>query len=273
MKDKKVENEEINLDSIKDELNLYIDKQVRKEINEELDKTTRKLIREKNKKILFRDLVIILLLCAIYYLFYLLYTNHYFDKNIITKPIIEEKKIQKKEIKEEKKEDLINKYSYLLDKIIINDKSKYLFDYYEGNLNKELKSYITFSNLEIENDNNVFLVDEETFKETYEKIFDDYMPVDFDYNGKEVSYIEKVKSFMINERIEKNQTRIKRNVVEVKEEDNNIEITTTEAIFKHNKVYNALTLEEIDEKDIDSYNKLTYVFNKDLKLIEIRKIK
>ena len=272
MAEKKVEQTNMDLEITKQELTDYIDKTVKKEINDELDKTYKKLIREKNKKIIFRNIVILILLAIIYFLFYLLYSNNYFKK--YTQNKVEVKKVEKvniekkKEEKENNLDDLKEKYSYLLDNIYINDKSEYLKVFYEGKLTDELKSYITLNTVNFETNDNIIIIDEDTFKESYEKIFNDYKNIDFIYNGNEVKYIEKIKSYMINNKIEKNTTRIKREIIDIKENDN-IEITTKEAIYKHDKVYNILTNKEIDE---DNYTKITYIFNKDNKLIEIRKV-
>ena len=142
---KNEEEKKIDLEDIKQELKDYVDIKIKNGFTEELEKSNRRLIREKNKKIIFRNFIIIVLLVIIGLLIYLLYSNKYFHKlfnDSSDKTIVIENKESKEEVKEEKKltlEELINKYSYLLDSIVISEKCDYIEDYYKGNLTNELK--------------------------------------------------------------------------------------------------------------------------------------
>lgn len=269
MKEKNFEQTSMDFEITKQEITSYVEKEVRKQINEEIDKTYKKLLREKNKKIIFRNILIVLLLCVIYYLFYLLYTNNYFNKNVVEINQNVEKEVNKESEKEQSLDELKQKYSYLLNDIYLSDKSEYLNDFYAGNLTDEIKCYITLNTIKIESNDNITIIDNESFKNNYEKLFNDYKEVDFKYNDLEVNYIEKIKSYMINNKLEKNSTRIQKEIIDIKENDN-IEITTKEAIYKHDKIYNIITDEEIKKEE--NYSKMVYIFNKENKLIEIKNI-
>ena len=81
----------IDKERIKKELVEYIDQEIEKKFDEgfdsnirkefyyEIDKSNRRLIREKNKNILFKNTIIIILLGIICFLVFLLYQYHYFD--------------------------------------------------------------------------------------------------------------------------------------------------------------------------------------------------
>ena len=74
------EKAEVNLDEIKKELYEYTDETVRKYYLQEIEKVNKIIIREKNKKILFRNFIITLLLLIIVFLLYLLNSVNYFAK-------------------------------------------------------------------------------------------------------------------------------------------------------------------------------------------------
>ena len=137
---KEEKEETIDLTLIKEELKDYVDIKLKNSFNEELERSNRRLIREKNKKILFRNIVIFVLLVIIGLLLYLMYTNKYFHKffsDSKSEEVVKEevkKEEEKEEVKEITLDDLIKKYSYLLDKVNMNEKSDYIKDYYEGNL-------------------------------------------------------------------------------------------------------------------------------------------
>ena len=60
--------EKINLDDIKKELSIYIDETIKKNMTLELEKSYKRTIREKNIKIIIKNMVITILLLVIVYL-------------------------------------------------------------------------------------------------------------------------------------------------------------------------------------------------------------
>ena len=179
--------QELDLTKVKEELTDYVILQIMNGLNEELEKTHNKLIREKNRRIFFKNFTILILLCVIGFLVYLLYTNNYFDKYFNHESInINEKvndnptitKPSKEEIEniEPSLEELKDKYSYLLDDIIITENSTYLKEYYSGNLTNELKNYlalnlIDFEDLTVEEDS--LIIENNILTNAYSKIFND----------------------------------------------------------------------------------------------------
>ena len=285
-KEEKVET--LDIDTVKKELTTYINDQVRKGFSVELERAHKRLIREKNKKIIFRDLIIIILLALCGYLSYRLYTTGYLDKYLIkVKPVENNKKESKKETpkKEEPKDnkpsldELKEEYGKYLNRICINENSKYLEDYYSGNITTELKNYIVVNSIDsndIKNEDEYSMISEEAFKETYEKIFEDeYTNKSFEYNGIEVRFISSMKSYITDKVLKKEETNIQREIIDIDNKDN-IKITTVEGLIKDKKLYNVVTNEEVkdyDNKKLSSYEddltKVTYTFNKDGKLLKI----
>ena len=279
----------VDYKTLKEELSNYVREEIKKGFVNEIDKSNKRLIKEKNRKILARDVVIILLLLFSGYLMYILYHNNYFDKffnkNSTT---IKENVSNKEETKEETKkptlEELVASYGYLLDNIKINSNSSYLKDYYEGNITTELSNElalntIKLNTLTVEDDYNI--IEEEKIKTAFENIFSKnhkYTAKNFNSNGNTVRYISKLESYITTEILTEKENNIKREIIGVIQESNNIKITTVEGIVKDNVVYNILTNENVGtytENKLKNYenklNKVTYTFDKEKKLISITK--
>ena len=284
---KKTKKENIDLESLKEELTAYIDKSIKKEFIVELEKSYKRTIREKNKKIIIKNMFITGLLFIIVCLVFIMNKNNYFDEFFIEdnnpKQVKVTKNKEEKANNEEEKEptldELKEEYSYLLDNIYINENSSYVSDYYNGNLTSELKNYLTLNFLDIDSipqEDNYQIIDKESFVNEFEKHFNDkYQNKTFNYNGNLIRYINKLDSYLSDDIINKNTTSIIREITDIKVSDNKISITTTEALSYDNKLYNIITNEEVtdDINDLLSYtdklNIITYTFE-DNKLISIK---
>ena len=286
-KKEEVQKIEVDLDSIKDELYDYTDEMVRKYYLEEIEKINRVIIRHKNKKILFRNFIITLLLLIIVYLLYLLTTVNYFSSfsnSVVDSNSQKEEVKAVTEVKEKKKEPTLDElketYSYLLDKIVINEKSSYLKDFYQGNLTKELKNYLALSNIDfkkIDEIDGYNMFSEAILKDAYENnLIGTYNSVTFKYNDNNIRYISKLNSYITDSLLTKTNTNIKREIIDVKVKDNEVNIVTIEGLVKDNKLYNVLSNQEITEYKGDNIinyrdklNQLTYTFdNKKLSSIK-----
>lgn len=254
MATKKIETKEekVDLTKIKEELTDYVNKQITKEIASVVDKSNKRLIREKNKKILNKNIIIIILLAIIGFLLFLLYDDNYFDKyfnndketKVVEKVDKDEKEEEK--VKEPTLDELKEEYGYLLDNINISKNSKYIDDYYDANLSQELKNYLAFNNLDldklsIEDDYNI--IENEELEKEYSKLFDDtYKAKSFTYNNVVVRYISKMESYITDELLEKEEDIIEKEITDIKVEDDKIIITTKEDnnkliyTFKDNKL-------------------------------------
>ncbi len=294
---KEIKEDKINLDDIKDELKNYIDKEIKSEYQNEITKINNKLVREKNKKIIFRNIIILILIIIIGFLIYLLYDNNYFSKILVKDNDIKEEvktntnNKEKEEIKEEDKEkkeevkkttlsELKEKYGKLIDNYYISDLSNYKEDYYNGNLTNELKSYMTlnkinFNDLEIDDNSNI--ISEEEFSEVYESLFNDqFVGTNFDYNNNKVRYLSKVSSFITEKVLIKDKNNIVREIINIEENGSIIKITCVEGKVINNILYNINSDEEIGSYngDITNYkdklNNVTYIFENS-KLINLSK--
>lgn len=295
---KEEQNETIDILEIKNDLVKYIDSEVdkridstfnqkiRKEFLEEIDNSNRRLIREKNKRNICKNIIIIILILIIFYLVYLLYKDNYFDKYFIKEgnKVVENDKNKTNEETTDKKEtleELKTKYSELLDNIVIYEESNYLEDYYNGSLTEDLKKYLAlnlmnFDELEVEEDYNI--IEDKTLEIAYKKIFEDnYSSSNFDYNGTKIRYLNKIDSYITDNILKRLENNIAREIVEINLNNNKVEITTVEGLIKESKLYNILTKNEINEYNNDNIityqdklNKVTYVFENN-KLKELRK--
>lgn len=295
---KEEQKETIDILEIKNDLVKYIDSEVdkridstfnqkiRKEFLEEIDNSNRRLIREKNKRNICKNIIIIILILIIFYLVYLLYKDNYFDKYFIKEgnKVVENDKNKTNEETTDKKEtleELKTKYSELLDNIVIYEESNYLEDYYNGNLTEDLKKYLAlnlmnFDELEVEEDYNI--IEDKTLEIAYKKIFEDnYSSSNFDYNGTKIRYLNKIDSYITDIILKRLENNIAREIVEINLNNNKIEITTIEGLLKENKLYNILTKNEISEYNNDNIiayqdklNRITYVFENN-RLVELKK--
>lgn len=273
----KKEKEVVEID--KKEINNYIDEQVKKYFSDEIEKANKKVIRYKNRKIFFRNIVIIILIVVIIYLLHILYSLNYFDGFVKVSNNTIKENVKTKEEKELTLDELKEKYSNYLENIKISDSSSYLNSFYDKKLTDEVKLYLVLNNLDFdkftkEDDYNI--IDEDIVKKEYNKIFDsEYKGVSFNYNDVEVKYISKMKSYITNSILELSESNIKREITDIKVNKDEVIITTVEGIVKDNTLYDR------DNNEIDSFNdesnlldyeeeleKVEYVFiNKKLKEI------
>ena len=283
-----VPDNQYDIESVKNELKDYVTLEIKKQYNEELEKANRRLIKGKNKSLIWRDIIILLLIIIIGFLVYLMYKDGYFQrlfgKNEPISVIDDKKEEQKEEPKEEKKEEvkkptfeeLKKEYASLLNNIYINEKSEYLKDYYQGKITDELKNYLAlnlvdFRELSKEDDYNI--INNDTLRIKYNKIFDDeYKSVNFLYNGNEIRYISMLNSYVTSIPLEEERTNIKRDITNIIVDGDSVLIETEEYLFKEGKRYNVITNDEITEIN-NSVIKMIYSFkNGNLTTIENKNI-
>ena len=271
------------IDNEKEELTKYIQERVDIEVKKAVDASTRKLIRHKNIVIIKRDIIIILLIGAYIFLCYNLYNTNYFDKYIFKNNNHNvQSNIESKENKDEESISLIDEYSYLLDNFKINENSKYIEDYYKGNLSDELRLYLSINALRIgsSSGDNIEYLDEEDLEEAYESVFKGDIPnKSFEYNDCKFKYVDKKDLYIATGEIIK-KTNIEKEITNVYENNKQIIIETVEGVIIKNKLYNVITNKEIKEYEEDSLKNykdnltsLRYVFDKrDLKILSIEVI-
>ena len=265
---------EIELTGVKNELKDYVDISIKKAIKEELDKSNKRLIREKNKRILTRNIIIVILLCIIALLLVLMYKNRFFNKylgcEVSTNTTTKETGVIDEKEESVTKSDLIKEFSYLLDNVKIHEESEYLDDFYSGKLSNEVKNYLAFNNLDIaslgtEEDYNLF--DSSLLRVEYDKLFNShYEGLSFNYLGDKVRYIDKMDSYITNKVLDSKTSNIQREIIDISVDDDTTIFTCVEGILKDNHLYNVLSKKEIryNKGNISDYEndltKVTYTF-------------
>lgn len=262
-----------------------VTEKVKKEFLEEIDKANRRLIREKNRKILIKNIFLLLFFALILFLTYLLYTEHYFDQffhPVESKEEVVEKTEKKEEVEEVHEptlEELKGEYASYLNDYVLSDQSAYLEDFYQGNLTDEIKNYFSlnsmnFEKLEVEDDYHV--IDQSSLGDACSHLFGiGCKEVSFDYNGNKVRYFEKLESYVTNRLLEKGNTSISREIIDIKVEGKKVVITTVEGIIYDGYIYSVYPYESVGEYFEDGIinypiNKVIYTFE-DQKLVQIEK--
>lgn len=267
----------INTASVKEELTSYLRVVIDKEVSKVVEKSSKKLVRHKNAIIIRRDIIIVILLLVCLFLGYELVDRSNINIDINTKrkeasnsQVIEEEKSEESPVSE--KEDLKEKYKHLTDDIYINEESPYVKDFYEGTLSDELKLYLAMNILDkdkVTSEDGTLYVDEGDLKEIYNLLFtDEYSGKSFKYGELSFKYLSKG-LFWADGKYEKESSNIVKDIIEVKEEDESLEITTVEGLVKENKLYNILSDKEVKnykgdslEKYEDHLTKMVYDFEK-----------
>lgn len=265
----------------KEEINDHITTQIRKEFYDMLEKQHKRELRNKNKTILFKNIIILILVVLLGAMIYFSYTKGVFDEYLNTnhnKETTEKKETNKEEVKPEEPpvptlDELKEKYGNLIDKFYLNGDSIYLESFYNKNLSDEIKLVYTLDNIDFkdfETEDDYYIIDEELVKDKFKELFNNslYKPTSFDYNGHKIKYLSKLKSYVSDSIFEKNNSNIVREVIDIKVDNNTISITTIEGLVVDNELYNPKTKEEIDDEFSgnlldyqNSIETITYVFD------------
>lgn len=271
---------DVNNKEIYDYLKDKIDKEVKLQVQNEVQKEVKKIIRSKNRTIIKRDIVILILLVCCFFLGYNLYkisdiriditkTDKGNKISEVKNKEDNENKGEQEVKKEDTLEDKITKYGNLLDDIYIGEDSDYLEDFYKGNMTDEVKLYLALNHLDSEK----FIVEDETtyvnlddLKNSFEDIIDgDFNPKSFKWGADSFKYLSSKELFLFDGKFKKEKSNIQREIIDITDDDD-LMITTTEGIIKDSKLYNVSGKEVKDYKDkklIDYKESLTtvsYVF-------------
>ena len=292
---KKVEEEILNVNEIKEELTDYMNNKIDKEVSLAVEKATKKLIKHKNVIIIKRDITIIILLIICLFLGYNLYNLSNINIDITKKTRGTNSasenttnKIEETEEEENKVDlkSLTEKYGYLVNNIYVSEESDYLKDYYKGELSDELKLYMSLNNVSdekiISEDNSVYL-DAEDIKASYNNLFSDdgVKMKSFKYGSLSFHYLSSKSLFIADGKFKKQDSNISKQIIDIIEDEDELEIMTIEGLVKDNKLYNIVSNEEVKKYNasdelvkFEKYlTKVSYYFNKsndDYKLSEIK---
>ena len=311
MPKKKEVEDTVNKNEIKKELMAYvdtaleerlekaIDSKVKKEVIGEVEKNYKRIIREKNHKIFWKNiwlLIFIIIICA---LVYLIYNTHYYDSYVHKifpvkdKEEVVEKKDNNKDVEKDNDtdkildvveepnlDDLKEKYAPYIDSYILSEKSIYIDSFYNGELTTEVKNYISlnsmnFDKLQVEEDYN--LIDGTLLNKVCLELFNNCKKESFDYNGNNARYFNKLDSYVTNSILERETSLIQRDILDIKEEKDTVTITTIEGVVAGDQLYKVSPNEYVGEyygegfmNYQDSLNKMIYTF-KNKKLVSIEK--
>lgn len=244
------ESVKINVQEIKDDLNDYLKYRIDKEVSLATEKVNKKIINYKNRIIIRRDIFIVILLVICFFLGYHLVNITNIKVDISTKNKVTSVKKEKVQY-DEKSDDKIKEYGYLLDDIFVNDDSDYFKDYYSGKLSNEVKLYLSMNRIDLEkvdSEDGAVYIDDNDLKEAYENIFDgEYEAKGFKYGDYDFKYLKAKKMYFADGDFKKVISNNVRKIVDAIENDDSIVITTIEGVKKKDKLY------DIDLKEIDDY--------------------
>ena len=264
MAKEKIESKSSNLeldDYIKDKINIEVEKAVRRE--------EKKLIRNKNSKIIKRDIIIVILIFFYLLLGYNLYNTNYFDKflnkyfNRNSETLIDNSVQSSEEsINETKKEEDLKKYDELVNNYKLYQNSDNFNNYFSEKMSDDVKMELVFNYLskeEFEKKDSILTIDKEKVDSTGKQLFSSFNSKPFTYFGSKVYLIQEDNLFLLSESKLDDIVPIKTEVIDSKVENNNLEIEAIIYYVKDNKVYNALTNKEVtiysDTIDIKKYEK------------------
>lgn len=251
---------------IKEDLTIYMQGVIDREVNKAVEKSTKKLLRHKNAIIIRRDILIVILFIVCLCMGYGLLSKSDINIDISSKKNEVEKTAEKdinkeesvEDSKEKEKEDLKAKYKHLTDDIFINENSPYLKDFYDGNLSDELRLYLAMNNLsddKITSDEDTLYVDDADFKEVYDLLFsDEFVPKSFKYGDLNFKHLSKG-LFWADGKFSKETSEIIKSIIDVKEKEDSLEITTIEGLKKDDKLYNIVSDKEVKNYKGDSLDK------------------
>ena len=285
----------INIKEYKDQIDKYAKERVEAETSSQTVKTLKKQLSSKKCASGIKSFIILCLLACMGYGIYYLYKDGYFDeKKNGTKCNCTETKCDVKEPDntktddnkdDTKKEDSLaknkEKYSYLLDNINFDLNSNYTRDYYNGNLTNELKEYLAYKLIDKEDiitDEDSSYFDLSDLETAYNVLFNEKLePSSFKYNNALYSYIESKEMFIANSKANEDK-EITREITDISVSGKEVTITTVEGYLNGNKLYNILTNKKVSSyKSGDSISKyksklnvVKYVFS-DEHLISIEK--
>ena len=273
-KKEEVTTPEIDVNKIKADLIDYVKSQVDVEVDNKIKEKEKKYIKSRNRKIVFLEILIFLLVAIIIGSLIFLYNDHYFDKyrknytpeecqKEIAKNCNNQKdnnenikdEDSKEEIEKPTLEELIAKYEGILDNIKITNKSNYLEDFYKERYTDELKLSMVTDLIDLKEviDDESIIIESEMISELSKTLFAKELNlVTYKYNNVELHYYKKLEKFVAADIAEEGAT-IKRNIIEIEEKDNKVLITTEEYYEENGKEMNPLT-------NIEGKEKKTYEF-------------
>lgn len=260
----------------KEEIRNQISSEIMVDIKKDIAKEQKKINRSKNFKIVRLYIYILLLLGAACYMIYCLYVSDNFDllKNSgSTTTTLPTTKLTTKTIVKDFNW-YMKKYGNLLDNIKITNYDLVKGNTVIANLSADVRLNMAYQILDSESikvDGIINTISEEDMIEAYKTLYgsdEGYSATNFNVNDLSYAYSSNNKSFIA---ISKDTTAIEpitNKITDIKEENDEVIISTIVAVIKNDKVYNVENLNEPvgDYADLSNYaaslTKIDYVFKK-----------
>jgi len=278
----KYEEKELNIDEIKLEVFDFAKSQINIEIDKEIKKANDRYIKDRNRKILSQKIIIFLLVISYLITIGFLINDHYFDKYLVNdskvdnkinnnnnsnpsnkdENTINEPSIDENELKKEK---LINKYSTIFDNYKLTIGNEYL------NSNDINRFLLAYSIDNISDDS--FIIEEDTYMIKKEIISDKVYEMfntkiddeTFKYNDIEFKYFNSLGYYILDKKFVRSDISIIRKIIDV-DEESSIKIITKDYYLNDNLVYTVenkylCKLEDLEDK-LDLIPSKTNIFEK-----------
>ncbi|MBQ7240163.1 MAG: hypothetical protein IJS56_01855 [Bacilli bacterium] len=238
----------------KEELKDKISDEIKSDIKTNIRREETKLSHSKSLKIFRLYIYIILLLGLFGFVLYKLYVTN--NLNVIVPDNIPLPTITREAttIVTKQEEDLVKKYEYLMNNVVINDLSLLDGQNKMSNVNITEKLKLAYNMLKSDSisiEGTIYMVSSNNLKESYNKLFssDDYKPVDFTVSNLEYKYSTKTDSFIAIKNKDITSDDIIFEIDNVFEDDTYVYIEVITALKKNDYIYNILDTENSVIKD------------------------
>ena len=241
-------NKEFNKE-YKDDLKNKISDEIKSDIKTNIRKEENKLSQRKSFKI-FRLYIYIFLLIALFgFVIYKLYVTN--NLNVIVPESIQIPTIKIPETTtttKKENEDLVKKYSYLMNNVLINDTSLLNSQNKISDISMPERLKLAYNMLKKEDisiEGTIYMVSSNVLKESYNKLFstNDYTAKDFKVNTLDFKYSSKTDSYIAIKSEDLNEDEIVFEIDNVIEDDTYVYIETITAYKKNDYIYNINNLE------------------------------
>lgn len=214
------------------------------DIKNDIKVEQKRVYRSKNFKIVRLYIYLLILIAAAVFLIYKLYVNGDLDilDKITTKPANTTNVVTTQQVK-----DLayyMNKYSNILDKIVINDPSLITGTYKLKDINVTTKlgiAYNALNNSDITNEGIISKFSSEALEKAYETVFgskEDLVHQNFELNGINYAYSLGENQY-ISITTNKNEVKVINSIVNIYEENDKLIVETISGVVANNQLFNA----------------------------------
>lgn len=260
----------------KNDLKERITNELIEDIKNDVKVEQKRIYRSKNYKIVRLYIYLLLLIAAAVFLIYKLYVNGDLDilDKITTKPADTTKVVTTQQVK-----DLayyMNKYSNILDNIVINDSTLLTGTYKIKDVNISIKlgmAYNALNNNDIVTDGIISKFSGEALENAYESVFgskEGLTHQNFVLNGINYAYSLGDNQY-ISINTNKNEVKVINSIINIYEENSKLIVETVSGVVSNNQLFNANDLvnkvkDYADGENISVYqdklNRVKYTFIK-----------